>query len=269
MEGHGVFITLSQSIWIFATIIIPVPIIYIIIRYVSGKISRHYETISFTDSVVIADKGLLLEEFGTKFAPAIVQPPDLGEEPEVCLFDVIDQDTTYLINYWISWRDEIHPNSIVDEIYRIFRHAYYGGKTTKDIEQIQILVSKKTGNVTNVQFRTGPHNKPDVFFPRRKLMVINKTDYGYMKIIGDTEQEIHPTFLFNSRVKLKVQTWNHLFKITEDGVPLDIPLLWMDGNLYRNLKITRRSGGKENLVDWIITVISILVIIYGWLMLTL
>jgi len=263
------FITLSQIIWIFATIIIPVPIIYIIIRYLSGKISRHYETISFTDSVIIAEKGLFLEEFGTKFAPAIVHPPDLGEEPEVCLFDVIEQDTTYLINYWISWRDEIHPNSIVDEIFRIFRHTYYGGKTTKDIEQIQIIVSKKTGYVTNVKFRTEPHNKPDVFFPRRKLMVINKTDNGYMRIVGDTEQEIHPTFLYNSRVKLKVQTWNHLFTITEDGVTLDIPLLWMDANLYRNLKITRRSGGKENLVDWIITVTSILVIMYGWLMLTL
>ena len=90
-----------------------------------------------------------------------------------------------------------------------------------------------------------------------------------MRIIGATAQEIQPTFLLNSRVKLKVQTWNHLFTLTEDGVPLDIPLLWMDANLYRNLKITRRSGGKENLVDWIITVISILVIIYGWLMLTL
>ena len=43
--------------------------------------------------------------------------------------------------------------------------------------------------------------------------------------------------------------------------------LWLDERLYKELKITRRKGGKETLKDWIITLILIFTIIGVWTLL--
>jgi len=255
---------MPQIAWILATLFVPVPAIYLILRYLSGKIPRHYDTIPFTDSVTVADRGLFLEEFAAKYVPALIHPPELGEEPEVCLFEVVDRTETYMINYWFFWRDKIHPNKLVDELYRIIRHAYYGGKTTKDAEHVQVTISKKTGHIVKIMFKTDTQNKPDVFFPERTPAIVKQTDSGHVYIVGDTEQEATPVFVDSSRVKLAVQTWNHQFTLTEVGRPLEIPLLWLDAKLYKDLKITRRRGGKENLRDWIITLTLICVIIGVW-----
>ena len=260
------YLTLSHIAIILATLFVPVPAIYITLRYLTGKIPRHYGTISFTDSVTVAERGLTIAEFAAKYAPALVHPPELGEEPEVCLFEVVEQDMDYTINYWYFWRDEIHPNKLVDELYRIIRHAYYGGKTTKDAEHIQVTISKKAGHITEVKFKTDPRNRLDIFFPKRTLAIVKRIDPdGYLYIIGDTEQDVTPVFFDFSRLKIAVQTWNHQFTLTEAGRPIEIPLLWLDAKLYKDHKITRRKGGKETLRDWIITLTIIVAIIVGWI----
>ncbi|MFX0196422.1 MAG: hypothetical protein ACFFCW_09895 [Candidatus Hodarchaeota archaeon] len=259
------YLTLSQIAKILATLIVPLPAIYVTFRYLTGKIPRNYETIPFTDSVTVAERGLILDEFSTKYAPAFVHLPELGEEPEACLFEVVDQDKNYKINYWYFWHDAIHPNKLVDELYRIIRHAYYGGKTTKDAEHVQVTVSKKMGHVIEVKFKTDPENKPYAFFPKQKPAVIKRTETGdYSYFVGEIEQEVTPVFVFSTRIKLSVQTWNHHFTLIKAGKPLEIPLLWLDAKLYKDHKIARRKGGKETYKDWIITLTIIFAIIIGW-----
>jgi len=260
-----VILTLSQIAKILATLIVPVPAIYITLRYLTGKIPRNYNTIPFTDSITVAKRGLKLDEFSTKYAPALVHPPELGEEPEASLFEVIEQDKNYIINYWYFWNDVIHPNKLVDELYRIIRHMYYGGKTTKDAEHVQVTVSKKKGHVIEVKFKTDPENKPDAFFPKRTLAIVKRTESGdYSYIVEEIEQEATPVFVNSTRLKLAVQTWNHHFTLIKAGQTLEIPLLWLDAKLYKDHKIARRIGGKETLKDWIITLTIISAIIIGW-----
>ncbi|MFQ6123268.1 MAG: hypothetical protein ACE5R6_01495 [Candidatus Heimdallarchaeota archaeon] len=259
------YFTLSQIAKILATLLVPVPAIYITLRYFTGKIPRNYETFPFTDSVTVAEQGLILDEFSARYAPALVHPPELGEEPETCLFEVVEQDKNYIINYWFFWCDATHPNKLVDEIHRIIRQAYYGGKTTKDAKHVQVTVSKKTGHVVEVKFKTNPRNQPFDIFPKQTTAIIKRTETGdYSYLIGAIDQEATPIFVDSTRIKLAVQTWNHQFTLIKAGQPLEIPLLWLDAKLYKDHKIARRKGGRETLKDWIFTLTIISVIIIGW-----
>jgi len=206
---------------------------------------------------------MFLEEFVTKYVPALVLPSK-QEEPEVCLFEVVEQEESYTINYWYFWHEEFHPNRVIDELYRIIRHAYYGGKTTKDAEPVQVTVSKQTGRIVTIKFRTDPRNRFSVFLPKQTPAIVKQVDSKYLYVVGGTEQEISPDFIDFNRIKLTIQTWNHLFTLSKTGKPQDIPLLWLDEKLYKDLKITRRKGGRETLKDWIITLTLIFIIIGVW-----
>lgn len=256
-------LTLAQVALVLVTLLIPVPAIYLTLRYITGKIPRHYKTVPFTDSVTIAERGMFLEEFVTKYVPALVLHSEL-EEPEACLFEVIEQEEFYIINYWYFWHEEFHPNKIIDELYRILRHAYYGGKTTKDAEPVQVTISKQTGRIDIIKFRTDPRNRFDIFLPKRTPAIVKHVDSKFVYIVGGTEQEISPDFIDSTRIKLTIQTWNHLFTLSKTGAPLEVPLLRLDERLYKDLKITRRKGGKETIKDWIITLILIFIIIGVW-----
>jgi hypothetical protein len=259
-----VHLTLAQVALVLATLLIPVPAIYLTLRYLTGKIPRHYQTLPFTTSVTIAERGMFLEEFVAKYAPALI-PHSEAEEPEVCLFEVVEQEEFYIINYWYFWREEFHPNKVIDEMYRMLRHAYYGGNTTKDAEPVQVTVSKQTGRIDTIKFRTDPRNRFDVFVPKRTPAIVTQVGAKYAYTVGGSEQEISPEFVESTQIKLVIQTWNHLFTLSKTGTPLEIPLLWLDEKAYKDLKITRRTGGKETIKDWIIILILIFAIIGGWM----
>jgi hypothetical protein len=258
-----VHLTLAQVALVLLTFLIPVPAIYLTLRYITGKIPRHYNTLPFTDSVTIAERGMFLEEFVTKYAPALVLHSEL-EEPEACLFEVVEQEEFYIINYWYFWHEEFHPNKIIDEVYRILRHTYYGSKTAKDAEPVQVTISKQTGHIYTIKFRTDPRNRFDIFLPKRTPAIVKQVDSKYVYTVGGIEQEISPDFMDATQIKLTIQTWNHLFTLSKTGTPLEVPLLWLDEKLYKELKITRRKGGKETIKDWVITLILIFTIIGVW-----
>ena len=78
--------------------------------------------------------------------------------PDNVLYEALLPSTKLIINYYLNWKDEVHPNPVAHTLYRGFRSVMYG--SPRDIEYVQVVVSFHTGRAWTWSQRTSPSSNP-------------------------------------------------------------------------------------------------------------
>lgn len=207
---------------------------------------RNYSIIDCNQNIVIKNKKLKIKDIINDYKPLILQKKNLrGPKPSNLFYEVIDNNKDYLsIIYRVVWPDEIHPNVILNFIYKIFRIFYFGSK--KDIEIILIHVNKLTGNIVELKYESDSTMDPDVFKSDHRLVSFNKSDLESLEI--------------KAQILIPVLTWNHVFdsklrKEKSENILLgydlyNLPVYSLTNKLYKKFRFDRRSwieyGSKIN-----------------------
>ncbi len=123
--------------------------------------------------------------------------------------------------YYFSWKDERHPQGVLDRPYTLFRRLLYG--SVEDLEYVRVLAEVKTGKVLSVEFEAPETGAVFVGHVFRKL-----------------EGEDIP--LYMGRPALRIASWNHLF---EPGAPCtqysSVSVVPLSLSVCRSLSVPLRS----------------------------
>lgn len=205
---------------------------------ITGYIARNYRVLSF---VQIDRKELSLID---QFKPLVYQSNDLkGPSPSKILYEIIPGQGGKTIVYRVEWKTEVHPNPVINVIYNIFRFCFYGSPV--DYEYFQITLNSMD-DIIEMRYETEPNHtqvlykrtftKSEAFNDIWKLF-LNSKEVAANKVV---------TFLNQHRFTLKTLTWNHVFAVDQviEGLEeYDLPLVIMNDDFYKNMKMSRRSWG--------------------------
>ncbi|MBD3193284.1 MAG: hypothetical protein GF308_21800 [Candidatus Heimdallarchaeota archaeon] len=202
---------------------------------ITGSKGRDYSTLRPTDEV----NGQNVLEIIKKYKPIIYQKEDIKNEIKFIFYEFVEQKNTLVLIYRPVWEDEIHPNPIINQFYKIFRWFYYG--SIKDIEFIEIFIDKKMGELLSFSFETLAEGS-SIEAPKHELTTLVKQNKAFFN-----KNKNKPVFVpfDGSRCILQVITWNHLFAIPKnlEGEGFDCPLKPLTEQHFRKYAISRRSSG--------------------------
>ena len=88
--------------------------------FAAGSSKRDYEPLFEDDSVIVSKHEFSVKELAKKYAPVLYVDARLGNmRPLRILFDAVhDSENLMLINYFVCWPDELHPNPLAHLAYR-------------------------------------------------------------------------------------------------------------------------------------------------------
>jgi len=205
---------------------------------------RDYLVLRPDGEIELAGNRLTPYEAAEKYLPVLYLHQNLDYmRPERILFETVDAGDRFLFNYYVHWRDEIHPFPPVHHIYRIFRSAYYG--SAKDIEYVQAGVSRDDGSVSRFAFERDPSGHSDSFAPRHDTILCERprgTGEFTVRVNG-RENDKRDIEFRDGRPTILVATWNHIYDFYDgEGILMDDPPLEpLYSRLYRRLFMSRRS----------------------------
>ncbi len=213
--------------------------------YLSGRRKRPYLVAPNGGYVDLKDGKIDIETLAKQYQPILYQLEGLrGYDPEKILYEVIDKDIVIVINYYNFWKNEIHPQVIIHYLYCIFRFIRYG--SCADIEFVQIIIDKNSGEILEVNAESDSHNNPDTFFSDHIKFKIKKTDDLYELFLDSKFIKNVSLPREENRIKILVITWNHVYGFYEEQKSVcfpDLPLYYLSPQLYAKYRIGRRSKG--------------------------
>jgi hypothetical protein len=243
-SGFGSFLTDYGLLACFAFIALLVAALLLWALAASGRVDRKYGVLDAFAQIEVANMWYTVENLALEYQPIVCQDEDLrGPSPIEVKYEAVPRGDEILMIYHVYWENEIHPNPIVDFVYRLFRILYYG--STIDTEFVEIWVNKTTGNVSKVFFETELSSNPKVFFPSHVLArVYRDTDATYVMQIRDKKVRIARPITDGRHLTIAVLTWNHEFKLYDcNGLPSYTPKLSMLTNdQYKIQRYVRRSA---------------------------
>ena len=121
---------------------------------------RKYPVSAPSDSFSISGESVQLKEIAHIYAPVLFLHPAIDYmRPVRLLYEAFSSGRFIFLNYYVHWKDEIHPNRLFHIFYRGFRSVVYG--SPDDIEYIQVAVDTTAGTVGRIVFETDPAGRPD------------------------------------------------------------------------------------------------------------
>lgn len=218
---------------------------FLISIYITGKVERQYKVIELNKLVLFKNQSLTTENLTKQFLPEIYILKELDDiKPEAIYYEVIENGRNFSIVYRVVYPTENVPSYLLNDIYSAYRTLFYGSK--KDIEFIQIDVDKKSGTINRVLFETNSASAKSLL-QVHKLTEIIKYNYGYTMKTGENNQYLENLPLNDTHLQIAVVTWNHLFSLSNniaDYVKIGtLPLSYLDEEIYKEYKISRRSTG--------------------------
>jgi hypothetical protein len=261
---------LSKQLIFLSIIII---LLNILISFgVTGENLPPRSSLSSESAITINGSVISVIEVANEYKPNIYVPQVYQNHPFIgYVFDVYETQNSYIILYRIVWKDEDHPNPVLDVVYDYFRSWYYG--STFDIEPIIIEVSKSDAEILSVEFETEANNDSTAFIPSHLPVLLNNTIDGTGKFLMEKSgsiSEVTPNFDNQSHLVLTLLSWNHLFYLPTNNISLiDYQLLGnslihMPRNYYSTHNLARRSALRLSYSsDWLTTGL----IIFGMLIL--
>ncbi|MCF2144498.1 MAG: hypothetical protein K9W42_12430 [Candidatus Heimdallarchaeota archaeon] len=226
---------------------------------ITGMKGRSYLTLNANEKV----DGSTVIEILNKYKPYIYQDNCLKLDIKFIFYEFICQEDKMILIYRPVWTDEIHPNPLVHNLYKFFRWIFYG--SIKDIEFIEIVIDRKTGDILSFSFETLAESA-SIEMPKHCFTEIIKRGKKFYNITKNNEITKVPFEDFHCI--LQVKTWNHLLYIEENpkGQKFDCILKPLTNWLYRKYAIARRSSGryktKQNkYVKYLVSIL--LMIIFG------
>lgn len=219
---------------IFIWVLLGILAFFVGLKITSTK-GRDYSTLRPTDKVN-GQKVLAILE---KYKPIIYQKEEIEKEIQFIFYECVEQKDRLVLIYRPVWEDEIHPNPIINQLYKFFRWFYYG--SIKDIEFIEIFIDKKTGELLSFSFETFVEDS-SIETPRHEFTIIVKQNKVFY---NKTKNEPVTVPFDGSSCILQVITWNHLFSIPKnpEGQKFDCPLKLLTNQRYKKYAISRRSSG--------------------------
>ncbi|KQH82150.1 hypothetical protein [Thermococcus thioreducens] len=156
-----------------------------------------------------------------QYAPIVHTAPD--DRPIGILYMVDYGGNLY---YYIVWEDEYFSNSLIDELYRLFRGLVYGG-ATQDIEVVKVNPDNGT-----FYFQTYDHTN------------VHGRFLSNGSCLWEEENRVIPNCTVNgTHINVYTVTWNHMLSLlpqngTERAV---LPMRHMTPNDYVALGMFRRT----------------------------
>lgn len=216
--------------------------------YMSGRRKRSYNVLSYDEVIYFKDDKIKVEDIAKEYQPILYQLKSLrGYEPEKTLYEIIEKTEKIIINYYNFWKNEIHPNLIIHYLYSFFRFIYYG--SCADIEFVQVVINRRTGEILEVNAESDSHNNPDTFFSDHIKFKIKQKENNVYELFLDNKF-IKNVFLpkDGNRMKILVITWNHVYGFYEGQESYEfkeIPLVYLTEKLYAKYRMKRRSKGEQ------------------------
>lgn len=210
----------------------------------STKLDRRYETLNPEVPLTIGGKTSDVRTFAERYRPVFYVDSRLGPmRPDNLLYEAMSPKTRLILNYYLNWKDEVHPNPVAHTFYRGFRSVVYG--SPRDIEFVQVTVSFRTGRVTSFAFERDPSGRHDAPASTHDLVTGARgsdEDHFRVSVNGRAHGNMPVTFE-GDRICVLVATWNHIhdFYTGEGGYIDDPPLEPLTDRLYRKYYMARRS----------------------------
>ena len=208
------------------------------------KFNRDYEALDPAVALTVAGETAAVSSFAERYAPVFYMDPRLARmRPDNVLFEAQAPATRLVFNYYLNWRDEIHPNPLAHPLYRGFRSVVYG--SARDIEFVQVRVSFKSGEVRGFSFERDPSGRHDHPSPRHALVSAER-GRGEEPFTVTVDGRAHGTMIVRfqgRRLCLLVATWNHIYDFYTGGGDriADPPLKFLSADLYKKYYMARRS----------------------------
>ncbi|MFC1474571.1 hypothetical protein ACFLQK_00880 [bacterium] len=205
---------------------------------------RKYPVLNSSEEVCITGRDSSLTETAQKYVPHFYLHETLDYmRPVRTLYEAVSTKEALLLNYYVHWKDEIHPNPVFHRLYRGFRSIVYGSPA--DIEYVQVGVSYETGAVVRLAFEKDPSERPDAPAPKHDVIICRRSsenDPFTISVNGKKTDKADVVFKDN-RPAILVATWNHIYDFyTGEGVLMDDPpLKFMTEDLYVKYYMHRRS----------------------------
>jgi len=166
-------------------------------------------------------------------------------------YEVIPEPGHVMLLFYPVWADEQHPQPFLHATYAAYRRLRYG--SVRDIEFVQLRLDRTTGALTELLFETAPgtpFSAAVVEHSRLRLIRDRAGLYaGHLTTPDGEERRRAPMALptRGPRLRLLVQTWNHLQRLPEpreqDLRPLEAALVPITLDFYKAFRLHRRSQG--------------------------
>lgn len=209
---------------------------------------RKYIVLNENQEIVFKKNNFKIIDLVKKYQPIIYHKKILkGYPPSSMLYEVMEEKDAIIINYYVVWRDEIHPVRVIHFFYKIFRILYYG--SSLDIEFISVKIDKEKGDIIKVKMESDSHNNPHTFFSDHIKLKVEKENNSYNLKINDKFVKKIDLPKENNRAKIEAITWNHVFGIYEIGEEYlefkETPLVYLSDNLYKKYRMSLRSKPED------------------------
>lgn len=218
-------------------------------NFITGRANRDYRSFAENTQIRVSGRDISLGELTRRYALVLYVDARLGNmRPLRILYDAVaGGENLMLINYFVFWPDEIHPNPFTHLIYREFRKLFYG--SAEDIEFIQIVISIETGDVVRVAFERDPSGRHDHPSPRHELLIASRKTAAEAFYTTGSGRTVHGSCgavavaFDGKRAKILTGTWNHIHELySGEGDLIDDPHLeYMTDEMYRKYCMARRS----------------------------
>jgi hypothetical protein len=208
---------------------------------------RNYSVLEESQEILFKGNLWKVKDIAKEYQPIIYQKKNLrGYPPSFILYEVIEKGNLILINYFVTWRDEIHPVFIIHFLYKIFRILYYG--SSYDIEFISLTIEKNSGDILKIEMESDSHNNPDTFFSDHIKLTLEKIDGEYYNLkINNKPVKNVELKKEDKRIKIEAITWNHVYGVFKENNEnflefKNLPLVYLTDNLYKKYRIKLRSN---------------------------
>lgn len=216
----------------------------------TGNTRRSYSTLARSDEVVVAGKTVALEQLAASYQPQLAQRAGEESPPALTMWwEAIDAGDAVALVYHPVWQDERHPDPLLHWLYYAYRAIVYG-MPVRDIEYIQINISRADGRIERVRYEGSTAAAYDQPIAEHIRITIDRSgaEYTETATLPNNETRARPVRVAGPRLSFGITTWSHQFVLLEEAVgsyavPVPMPLAYLTEENYAKHKLARRSQG--------------------------
>ena len=173
-------------------------------------------------------------------------------------WEAIDAGDAIALVYHPVWQDERHPAPLLHWLYYAYRAIVYG-MPVRDIEYIQINISRADGRIQRVRYEGSTATAYNQPIAEHIRITIDRSgaEYTETATLPNEQPRVRPVQVAGPRLSFGIATWSHQFILLENcadsyTVPVPMTLVYLTEENYAKHKLARRSQGdfatREGLV---------------------
>ena len=216
----------------------------------TGNTRRSYSTLARSDEVIVAGKTVALEQLAASYQPQLAQRAGEKSPPALTMWwEAIDAGDAIALVYHPVWQDERHPAPLLHWLYYAYRAIVYG-MPVRDIEYIQINISRADGRIQRVRYEGSTATAYNQPIAEHIRITIDRSgaEYTETATLPDEQPRVRPVQVAGPRLSFGIATWSHQFILLENcadsyTVPVPMTLVYLTEENYAKHKLARRSQG--------------------------